>query len=298
MLKKTIEVPKGSFDFFSDVRFLGGRFRTKSSFSYRRVNDGEISYSGKVTAEIPSRLRPFGWLVRAFVTSRGSYLNRIGGEAAAEITLDPNAVERVAGRSAAARYLALREEEAALRRGARNSTHYVLSEGGEGALQEVSELPILKRRLQSLESRVAELATAEKLRSFSWQEFHESLEVFSHGPRSALVTNRRIVERIAKLLFESETCKPAGSRMLGELLDQLAKEMATIPNSIIALMRIVNLLGAVGGHVDSGSAVSVVDHAEYGVSFGATIRVSEWFLFEYMGKSVQDGHAVDRKVDR
>jgi hypothetical protein len=283
LLRRQIEVCHGSFDFFSDIRFLGSRFRASSRFTYRRVNEEEISYLGRITADLPAHLRPFCWLARGLAAYVGSHINRIGGEAAAMITANPGLVAEHAGEEAARGYEEFRDEEAAIRRGVRHSDLFTLVADAGPDDADGAELTLLKKRLQSLESRVAALATRQLVPALSWKEFHGSLDVFAHDARTALVTNRRIVERVARLLFQTELQRPPGTRMLGELLDLLGKEARNIPSSVLALMRAVNLLGAVGAHVETGPAVSIIDESEYGVSFGATIRVTEWFLLEYLG---------------
>jgi hypothetical protein len=99
----------------------------------------------------------------------------------------------------------------------------------------------------------------------------------------ALVKNRVIVEQIAKILFEREFKEPSGTRMLGQLIDQLAKDSENVPSNIIALMRAVSFLGNVGSHAEKPTSVrSFIDSTEYSVSFNATIRVTEWFFIEYL----------------
>lgn len=124
-----------------------------------------------------------------------------------------------------------------------------------------------------------------KIKDPAISDYYNACSVFQADPCMALVKNRTIIEGIAKALFQREKKADPGTRMLGSLLDLMAKECHEIPPNIIALMRSVNFLGNVGAHrVHKQNSPDIVDTSEFAVSMMSTLKVTDWYINNYMLK--------------
>ncbi len=277
LTKSQFAAESGHFEFYTMSSFFGCKFSMQVSNDYNRIDDQRVSYFGSASVPIKNvnmLLRP---IIRVLMNQGGTYCNRIGASAAEQISINPSLVADKAGSEAFKTYQQYMDEEAAIRRGG-TGTFRFMTPGTKSIVPQVGELELLRKRLENLEASFSALGGTLDLK-----EFRSSLLVFASDPKMALVKNRTIVEQIARIVFEQEFSQPSGTRMLGQLLDQIAKDSENIPASIMALMRTVSYLGNVGSHVASkNSAQSSVDACEFGVSFSATLRITEWFFSEYL----------------
>jgi hypothetical protein len=272
-----VSVESGHFEFHSLQRFLGCKFAMQVSYDYNQVDAERVSYFGTATVPVKNVnffLRP---IVRMLMDHGGTYCNRIGASAAEQITANPCLVADRAGAEAFKTYQQYLDEEATIRRGGTMNFRF-LSPGEKSQGLPMSELELLRKRLENLESKFYALTT-----TLDIKDFHSSLLVFASDPKMALVKNRTIIEHIAKIIFDREIGRPSKTIMLEDMINQITKQSDNVPAIILAHMRTVNNLGNVGGHIHAinSSARSLVTH-DYSSSFSATLLIAEWFFSEYL----------------
>lgn len=267
----------GHFEFYSMQKFWGCKFAMQVSNDYNRVDSERVSYFGSATIPIKNvnvMIRP---LIRLLMNQGGTYCNRTGALAAEQITANPSLVAERAGAAAFATFRQYIDEEAAIRRGGTGPFRF-MTPALNAQRSPSGDIEPLRKRLEILENKFSTLRTL-----LDFKELHSSLLVFSSDPTMALVKNRTIVEHIAKIMFQQEIGPPSSGIMLNQMIEQLTKESDRVPANILGLMRSVLAMGNAGAHVPNiNSARSLVDAADFSVSFSATLRVTEWFFSDYL----------------
>lgn len=276
---RSAAINSGRYEFLTIGKLFGVGFRSQTACEYRRIDDRTITYFGRTTYSVPRLLSPFRGLMDLASVRVLSYVNHVGANAATAITQDPGLVARAAGDAAHQLFEAYVAEENALRRGARGTYKYFTPSADHAPDAIDPEIAELRRDLRRLEDIVSRAHAPLDIR-----DYQASLNAFPTDPVMALMRNRVIVERIARLIFETETGQRAEKRPLSEIVVQLA-DSARVPDSIIALINTVISLGDVGAGA-SGSDVPQRDalqrYDDFSMSFPATLRVTEWFVVEYL----------------
>lgn len=282
LLKKSVGVNEGRFDFITHARFLGSaHLKANTIMEYKRIDKKTISYTGRSSMMVPGALRPVGWLLETMAKMAGTYINRIGGDTAELITENPKVVKEKAGEDMYRLYQEYVREERAIRRGGQGPfNHFIVKDVSPDKTTDVDEVSALRQKLEELERGIKRLKGEVK---DLMKQHHTSLSVYQATPSLALVQNRTIIEHIAKIMYFKEFGQPNRSRNLDRIIDKIAEKSEKVPTIIIALMRNVALLGDVGGHPDGmGTARTVIDAGVFNMSFSATLKVTEWFFVEYL----------------
>jgi len=287
LVRSYFEPMRGSFEYYSFLSFMGASFRITTELTYRRLDREMISFFGRSKGLYPHALRPIHWLLHNLAARAAQYVVRVGGQTATRITDKPSILETDIGEECYKKFLAFSGEEHDIESGRGRKYVYFARP------DPTSEVSPNKTRMADLENRVAALEQHTLVPNglIRFGEYHTAISLFQTDPGMALVKNRTLVEAIAKHVFEDEIGQISDARMLGELIDLIAKRCKRVPGSILALMRTVSLLGNVGGHVAPGrDGANAVTEVEFAVSFMATLRITEWYLGEF-GTVIERTHS-------
>jgi len=272
---RSATINAGRFDYVTIANFVGIGFRSQTVSEYRRIDDKTVAYFGKITYQVPSLLSPVRGLLSVAAVRAINYVNQVGANAATAITQDSSLVRRAAGDQAWSVFEEYVAEEDALKRGSKGPFKHLAPAEEQSAEALEPEIAELRRDLRRLEGIVTRSHAPLDIK-----DYQASLNLYSHDPTMALVRNRNIVEQIAKHIFEAETGAAAGRRSLNEIIAQLAADSAQIPDSIIALMNTVVSLANVTPSARRPDVLTTND--AFGMSFPATLRVTEWFVVDYL----------------
>lgn len=289
LLKAHFTVDQGCFEFLAFGRFLGSPFRGQVTAEYRRLDTDMLSYVGGGEIAFTSRCAPLARLVEICGPRGANYANRTGARLAELITEEPALLKECAGDAAWRIYQDFREEYIAITKGISTPLrHFTKQSAGPAMREKDSDVEVLRHKLSDLEEKIRRLN-----QEIDLKEYYLSLAVFSADPSMALVKNRAIVERIAGIVYVGELKQHIADRRLEELIAAVSKQSA-IPENVVAAMRTVQLLGNPPAHAPKvGRVRSTFNAWDFSLSFIATLRITEWFFFEYhSGSSCGLDHGV------
>ena len=280
--RSEIGVQHGRFVYFTMARSLRCPIQAKTIMEYYRVDDKRISYHGKGIAALPKVFFPLHPILRGLASRIALYINRIGGEVAAEITRQPEKVAKVVNEDAFRAYQRFIDEEQEIKAGKRSSLKIFTAENhlpahcDDDLVRLEKKLEKIELLLQSLHSKIVNI-----------DEYRASLMVFSQDYNLALVKNRMIVGKIVEIVYGKEVHENRRKLDLAGRLQELRKKSLNVPERILALMMLVDNLGDEVSHAALGG---IFASSLYAISFESTLGITEWFFTEYLSKGAAIEH--------
>lgn len=263
----------GEFIYYCSWRKWGLSFRSRLRSSYKALTSTATQFETNVVLILPRVLRLLCWALEGTCFQAMAVGADLGKEAAERVTEEYNT-----GKYSQI-LLPLRDILADYMRGKMHTEH---APAPVGIAADTSVLP----EEQAIRAR---LAYFERAYPHEARQVSEAVELFRKFPEMALILNRKIVERVLKQIFQKHSHQPAGKRMCGELISKLRKDNPELPPHILSLMETVTNLGNAAVH-DQGehSSSNEIGLTEFAVSFGAMIKILEWYLESQRGASADE----------
>jgi hypothetical protein len=275
LVHRDASLDAGQFVYRFNASPLGLPASTVVTLRYVTSGAGHTSVHGEFENDLPGLLRMVEPLVRWRITRAVDAVIE-GGQASCELV--SKSYEDVRQRLSADH---VRVIDHYLDTGRRLRDAFfendILSAGGglapgRGPHQAVVSLQDIERRIDKLKHLIGTFG----------DEIHGSVKIARVDLRSALATNRRIVEQIATKLYLSEIgpLNRKGEK-LDTILHVLRSKAKGIPQHVFAHMDTVRDLGNIGAHPDplDDGAMLIVNHFE--VSVNALLIVVEWYFLRY-----------------
>ncbi|HEY6140356.1 MAG TPA: hypothetical protein VI670_21585 [Thermoanaerobaculia bacterium] len=268
-------IDHGTFEYSTKGRFFRRGLSGVSTLEYRRTSDDKLAYSGSAVIHNDDVSAPLRWILGILCDRASSYISRMGGRVAEEITLHPDVVLRAAGPHAHNLYQEYMAEEAAIRRGGRGPFKHFFVDSYEP----VDGLEALRKRVEHLEETIRRLGAP----AVPWNvsEYSAAIRIFGDDPQMALLKNRTIIHHILQYIVAREggTVQRDQTAAL-QMIEWLRHNVRRIPQNVFVLMGTVNAL-ADAALMDEPNVT--IDLTEFGASFSATLKVAEWFFSSYLG---------------
>jgi hypothetical protein len=284
LLRTSIGVNYGRFEFFSWVRFLGTSARGMSIFEYKRVDANTVAYHGRAWGELPRPLRPTRWFVEALVNLVAGRVNTIGGGTAELLSRDPTSVKPYTDPDRYQTYLDMVDEERSIQKGTCSEPRFFFDQSDAS-----QELTSVRNRINPLrkELKLLESELDSRVPGIEFSEYYKSLLIFEADPGMAVTKIRSILEPMVREIYETEFRQSAGQATLFDQVKRLYRESPNVPNHITSLMQTIVALGNIGVHTSSaGKVPSQIDFNEFRTSFAAIVGVTQWYgAYQTRGKS-------------
>lgn len=283
VLHKSIGINHCAIHYFTFGSVLKIPFRAETVMQYDRIDGSTIAYSGQGSTRLPVGMLPMKRIVEALATRATVYINQIGGHTATLITHNPTLVLDKAGEDAFRLYQEYIDEEAALRRDpsghGRSFKHFTVADQDPDP---TSEIELFRAKLAILQKHLEQKPVRET--GLNVREYLSALDVYASEPRMAIQKNKLIVEQICRYILDHDSGERIESTAtLTRFLNRLDK--SAVPENILVLMRAVNSLGGIASHTAHAVGLAAtLDDGAFFVSFTATLKITEWFVREYLNR--------------